>query len=260
MKRTVSFFAVVCLLWTSLAQAQLSPPISEITGVRPNTGVFKIAGRDKPLVLETPDAAAAHFSSESMGMLSKQVDFDRQIVLVFAWRGSGQDRITYSVLESFPEQIVFAFRPGRTRDLRPHTKVYVLRSNVKWKTPAGAGARAKSPVADYIKVEIRGKLSTGVLAIGGETTGITISSRGINWELDFSGNPTVRKNVGALNGKTVVVSGELSVSQGVERKTRWIVKVSSIGVADSKSQASKSVAPENVPKSLGSAKPKPVAR
>ena len=255
MKRTVSFFAVVCLLWTSLAQAQLSPPISEITGVRPNAGVFKIAGRDKPLVLETRDAAAAHFSSESMGMLSKQVDFDRQIVLVFAWRGSGQDRITYSVLESFPEQIVFAFRPGRTRDLRPHTKVYVLRSNVKWKTPAGAGARAKSPVADYIKVEIRGKLSTGVLAIGGETTGITISSRGINWELDVSGDQAVRKSVSALNGKTVVVSGELSVRRGVERKSRWIVKVASMGVADGQSQVSTSPAPGNISQSPGSAKP-----
>ena len=37
---------------------------------------------------------------------------DKQIVLVFAWRGSGQDRLTYNVLESFPEQIAFKFTPG----------------------------------------------------------------------------------------------------------------------------------------------------
>jgi hypothetical protein len=36
------------------------------------------------------------------------------------------------VKESFPEQIMFSYKPGRTRDLRPHLKVYVLQSNVKW--------------------------------------------------------------------------------------------------------------------------------
>ena len=33
----------------------------------------------------------------------------------------------------FPEQVSFHLKPGRTRDLRRHVKVYVLRSNVKWK-------------------------------------------------------------------------------------------------------------------------------
>jgi hypothetical protein len=27
---------------------------------------------------------------------------------------------------------MFSCKPGRTRDLRPHVKVYVLRSNAKW--------------------------------------------------------------------------------------------------------------------------------
>ena len=64
--------------------------------------------------------------------LKKKVDFSKQTVLLFAWRGSGQDRIEYTVAESFPEQVHFSYRPGRTRDLRSHAKVYVLRSNVKW--------------------------------------------------------------------------------------------------------------------------------
>ena len=34
--------------------------------------------------------------------------------------------------ESFPEQITFRIQPGRTRDLRPHVRVFALRGNVKW--------------------------------------------------------------------------------------------------------------------------------
>ena len=79
--------------------------------------------RHGDLLLRHDDALAA---------LKKQVDFDEQFVLLFAWRGSGQDKLTYVVAESFPEQITFRIEPGRTRDLRPHVHIYALRSNVKW--------------------------------------------------------------------------------------------------------------------------------
>jgi len=64
--------------------------------------------------------------------LKEKVEFDEQVVLVFAWRGSGQDKLTYEVAESFPEQITFNIKPGRTKDLRPHIHIFALRSNVKW--------------------------------------------------------------------------------------------------------------------------------
>jgi hypothetical protein len=71
--------------------------------------------------------------------MSKKVDFTRQVVLAFAWRGSGRDKLTSTIAESFPEQIFFKFRPGRTRDLRSHIHIYALRSNVTWRGPKGAG-------------------------------------------------------------------------------------------------------------------------
>ena len=43
------------------------------------------------------------------------------------------EKADYVVMESFPEQIAFSCRPGRTRDLRPHVHVFALRSNVKWR-------------------------------------------------------------------------------------------------------------------------------
>jgi hypothetical protein len=53
-------------------------------------------------------------------------------VLVFAWRGSGQDKLEVDVMESYPEQLRFVYTPGRTRDLRPHVAVFVVRSDVSY--------------------------------------------------------------------------------------------------------------------------------
>jgi len=107
-------------------------PITKIEGVQPKPAAFKPGGAKKPLMIKSGEDAAKHFDAENLAALKKKVDFSKQTVLLFAWRGSGQDRIEYTVLESFPEQIHFSYHPGRTRDLRSHAKVFVLRSNVKW--------------------------------------------------------------------------------------------------------------------------------
>jgi hypothetical protein len=127
---------VVCL---ALAAACIAgepdpkvPPIQKLTGIRPNATVFGASGRKKPLVITSLDAAAAHFAKAELAKLKATVDFAQQTLLVFAWRGSGQDRLTHSVAESYPEQVLFRYRPGRTRDLRPHVHLYALRSNVRW--------------------------------------------------------------------------------------------------------------------------------
>jgi hypothetical protein len=108
------------------------PPIASIDDVKPQPLAFDAAKRDAPLVIRTADDAAKYFDEDALARLNEQVDFEKQFVLVFAWRGSGQDRLAYAVAESFPEQIFFTLTPGRTKDLRPHVHVYALRSNVKW--------------------------------------------------------------------------------------------------------------------------------
>lgn len=138
MRRRVTFmlFALPLLPLAAAVQAEPDPKLPSIKVVKdakPKPSIFKAATRKKPLVLRSAEEAAPHFSEDELAKLKKQVDFDQQIVLVFAWKGSGQDRLTYEVLESYPEQVVFTYKPGRTRDLRPHVYVYVLRSNVKWR-------------------------------------------------------------------------------------------------------------------------------
>jgi hypothetical protein len=109
------------------------PPIERLKDVAPKASVLEAVKGKDPIVIRTADDAAKHFDDGALAALKKQVDFKHQVVLVFAWKGSGQDKLDYKVLESFPEQVVFELAPGRTKDLRSHTAVFVLRSNVKWK-------------------------------------------------------------------------------------------------------------------------------
>lgn len=100
--------------------------------VAPEKAVFKDSVWSKPIVIKSQDEAAKHFGKDALEVLAKQVDFKKQIVLVFAWQGSGGDKLEYSILESFPEQIPFSLKPGATDDIRAHSRVFALRSNVKW--------------------------------------------------------------------------------------------------------------------------------
>ena len=113
-----------------------APAIKEIDA-KPTADIFKAAKRNEPLALRTAEEAAKYFDKDALAVVEKKVDFEKQLLLVFAWRGSGQDKLTYDIAESFPEQIQFKIKPGRTKDLRPHLHVFALRSNVKWSVGVG---------------------------------------------------------------------------------------------------------------------------
>lgn len=91
-----------------------------------------------------------------------------------------------------------------------------------------ASATAKDTYPDSIKVEIIGHIKTGIVAIGGETTGTTITSGKTTWELDLGDNEELKKLAADLNGAHVEVKGLYVPRAGVEVPIRHIVKVSSI--------------------------------
>jgi len=132
MNRWITGVAAICML-AGVASAQ--EPIVAIKAA-PGKSIFKDSVWDKPITIKSKEDAAKHFGEAALKELTEAVDFKKQFVLVFAWRGSGGDTLSYNVLESFPEQVVFTRKPGRTRDLRPHAKVYALRANVKWRVKA----------------------------------------------------------------------------------------------------------------------------
>ena len=125
----VSFYTLVGGLFAAPANHD---PITELKDLSAEEAVFKVASRTKPVVVKSLKNGAKYFGKEALAKISKAVDFEKERVLVFAWKGSGQDRFQYVVKEFFPEQIMFSCKRGRTKDLKSHLKVYVLRSDVKW--------------------------------------------------------------------------------------------------------------------------------
>ncbi|QDU08703.1 hypothetical protein [Gimesia aquarii] len=78
------------------------------------------------------------------------------------------------------------------------------------------------------KVEVLGILQTGVVAIGGETTGVLIKANGIFWEVDPGSNIKLAKQMSLFNQKRVLVKGSLTSRQSLEKGTRWICQATSI--------------------------------
>ena len=101
----------------------------------------------------------------------------------------------------------------------------------QWPIAPGDGRKSEGAADESIEVVVRGTLRTGMMAIGGETTGTTVTARGATWELDLRGDPKWAAQAESLSGKRVVVTGTLEVRPGVERRQRWIVTVKSLGPA-----------------------------
>ena len=90
-----------------------------------------------------------------------------------------------------------------------------------------AAGKGRDSADDAVEVRVRGTLSAGIMAIGGETTGYTITARGVTWELEFT-DEAMRSKADGLDGKKVLVVGTLEARAGVEIRTRTIVQVTSI--------------------------------
>ncbi|MBM4068786.1 MAG: hypothetical protein FJ271_07555 [Planctomycetes bacterium] len=100
---------------------------------------------------------------------------------------------------------------------------------------AAAGNDADEPAAKgkvgYIKVEARGTLKTGIFAIGGETTGTVLTTADGALELDLAKKRDLQALAEKLDGKAVVVTGNLTIRKGVEVRQRLIVTVTGLKAA-----------------------------
>lgn len=97
---------------------------------------------------------------------------------------------------------------------------------------AEPGSQPGKEPGSYVKVEIKGKLATGVVAIGGETTGTTITAGDITWDLDFGENKELAVQAEKLDGKTVVVTGTARQVRGVTRGPRIVVTVATLKASE----------------------------
>jgi hypothetical protein len=110
------------------------PIVEEIAGIKP-PGNFRLPGfqRTKPTVIEDQKALVDVFGDEEAKKVAGRVNFDQQLLVFFQWAGSGQDKLSYAVQDrDSGTKVVFKFRPGRTRDLRPHAHLYAIPHGVDW--------------------------------------------------------------------------------------------------------------------------------
>jgi OOP family OmpA-OmpF porin len=92
----------------------------------------------------------------------------------------------------------------------------------------GSGAGAARPAQTTAGPgEWTGRITSGMMAVGGETTGITITAGADRFELQAA-TPAMRRQLVELNGKIATVKGTLEVREGVEIRTRRIIVVASI--------------------------------
>jgi hypothetical protein len=89
---------------------------------------------NKPTEVKTADEAAKLFDKDTLEKVKKEVDFGKEKLLCFDWSGSGQDKLAFQVeKDKDAPLVVFTFTPGRTRDLRMHSHVFVLPADAKWR-------------------------------------------------------------------------------------------------------------------------------
>ena len=81
----------------------------------------KIASKEElAKAIEDKDSAAA---------IAKGVDFEKEYVLIFAWAGSGGDKLSATTEK---DAVVFTLTRGRTKDLRMHAHVFAVAKDAKW--------------------------------------------------------------------------------------------------------------------------------
>lgn len=125
--------AVVLVAAAPAEEKKLKEAIVEIANDKADKIETKDGKWNTPMaVTSEKELEKAIPDEETRKRIAKLVDFKEQVLLVFAWEGSGGDKLEYVVLESYPEQIKFSYKAGATDDLRKHVKLFALRKNVKW--------------------------------------------------------------------------------------------------------------------------------
>jgi len=90
-------------------------------------------------------------------------------------------------------------------------------------------AAEPKPVELGIRVECYGQLRHGLVAIGGETTGTTISFNRVTWELKLPDDAS-RALAAERHKQPVSVVGTLSRINGTQIPVRWILQVEKMEV------------------------------
>lgn len=96
---------------------------------------------------------------------------------------------------------------------------------------AAADEVRADPTESSVSVECCGRVRHGVVAIGGETTGTTITFKGIIWELELP-DAASQEFAKSHHRESIKVTGKLRRVAGTEVRDRWIIDVKKLAEFD----------------------------
>jgi hypothetical protein len=155
-----------------------------------------------------------------------EIDFAQELILVGTVPGPN-----LVIMRPTIENGDVKFVVGGTKIGGPGFGYRIQKINREGVKSVNGNALSEESEEESIMVKVKGTLKTGIVAIGGETTGTTITAKGITWELDLAGNAALRNMAEKLDGKKAIIEGRLERRKGVEIPERWIVTVSSLKAA-----------------------------
>lgn len=93
----------------------------------------------------------------------KQVNFDREYLLLIRWTGSGTDQLAYGADEGKDGPLViFRLKPGKGKDkLRPFSRLFVLTKDAAWRVEKDTAGRRTVPTIITSAEEFKKALPDG---------------------------------------------------------------------------------------------------
>lgn len=131
---------VALFLAAPVLAADEKPAVKEIpTKDLTLTFPVKGTGTTTPDVFTSADdVAKSSLLQKAAEAIGKQVDFKKEKLVVFTWKGSGQDKLDAEAKTTDGKTTVaFTYTPGKTRDLRQHIHLFVVPKDAEVKAAGG---------------------------------------------------------------------------------------------------------------------------
>jgi hypothetical protein len=93
----------------------------------------------EPLVITTEEELKKNLpGEEALALVTKNLDLTKEKVLLFGWSGSGRDQLTFTEeTKDKKTEVLFTYKAGLTRDLRPHLKAIIMPKDATYKVVTG---------------------------------------------------------------------------------------------------------------------------
>lgn len=137
MKKCLVFTAALLLVIPATIWCADDIKEIELKGLKPADRPMTKAAM--PTEIKTAEELSKTIPQEDVvAAIKKEVDFGKQKLVFFAWAGSGQDKVTGEIAK---EEAVFTYKPGLTRDLRSHYRLFAVSKDAKVKVVMGKFGR-----------------------------------------------------------------------------------------------------------------------